>query len=629
MKTEVECPECNGRFKVDEELIGRKGRCPSCQSAFVITAALPDRSRPKKRKNAGSQDAVPTEATPPKQRRSATSGPAILPIIGTVALVGGIAVGSILYFAMNKAKPKADDAAVASTAPQPLISEQLSKSETAATPDETDTSQSGKMTEKPESPQGTLSAASPPREAQPEKLPATNPNPLEITFPAKRKFEHRWPILEAKQPADKLLIYTLILKKAAEDQEDTVVCVDLVAHDPMQNPNGRSLWEAVQLRIGPKGSSWHKLSDQNLLITLDGDLQNITTYARKKDRDDFAVMIPLPDFQKMLSAQQIQIQAGQNVVVLNESHVEGMRDLASRSAEGTTKEGNFVVSLKPDPAAATVAAQPTSDSDDLPPALAQANAQRKQDAVKQIERIDALKRELKQAKIADDAKAAAKAVKQISDEQNKLRDLTENLLDLPTLLPSRFTVGAVGRLLPDPLEVIQVIDRKKGEVLVDMGRGRSSKEFIISGINADNLVDRDRTRIGHNLCFHVAKIEDYKTVDGGTNSVYRLEVYPASFQISDADRKLYDDALNTEYKIELTAEEEVQAQKSREASAQQNMDKEKLARSRRSKSNLESAKLLLRKEEKAAAKKYLEKAVADDPDSEAGKEAAKLLENLP
>ena len=97
----------------------------------------------------------------------------------------------------------------------------------------------------------------------------------------------------------------------------------------------------------------------------------------------------------------------------------------------------------------------------------------------------------------------------------------------------------------------------------------------------------------------------------------------------EAEQKRYDEAADPNFKIELTAAEEQKLKETRTAKIQANLDKEKLAQSRRSKSNLDSAKLLLKKEERAAARKFLEKSVAEDPDSESGKEAAKLLEELP
>ena len=46
---------------------------------------------------------------------------------------------------------------------------------------------------------------------------------------------------------------------------------------------------------------------------------------------------------------------------------------------------------------------------------------------------------------------------------------------------------------------------------------------------------------------------------------------------------------------------------------------------RRSKSYLDNAKIFLKKEKRPDARKWLEKAVSEDPDSDSGKEASKLL----
>lgn len=645
MKVESQCPECDRRFKVAEEHVGRKGRCPSCQAAFVITVAAESEPRPGKRKSDPAKGVVqPEKASAKKSRSQATASPN-LPLIGTAVVLTGVALGSVIYFAMNRNKVEAETATTSSTtSPQTLVSSSTTPSDNTSPETATDVPAKEEITSPSVSTEQTAAvetatpasgppaeaqqAVAPPAKSQTETVDSANTAPVEIVFPAKRKFDHKWPILDQRKTEEKLVIQTLVTRAPADDKDDTAVFVDLISQDPKSNPNGGALWETVQLRVESESGRWKKMKEQDLSIILDGDQQNIVVYPRSKEIELFGVMLPLADFQKMLNAQTIEIQVGPRSITLKGNHIEGMRDLASRATAGKTKDGHFVISLQPDPATATVAARPSRSDEEFPLDLRDRNLERKKNVLEQLIKILTLKEELKQARIADDAKAAAKATSQITEEQATLRQLIEAPLEMPELLPYRFSVEQVGRLPVSPLKVIQVFDRKKGEILVDFVSYKNAKEFIIKGIDASDLVDGNVLRIRRNLCFHVASIKDYKTVDGGTNSVYQLVAYPADFQISEADRKRYDEALNTEYKIELTAEEEAQAQKSKESNAQQNMDKEKLAKTRRSKSNLESAKLLLRKEEKAAAKKYLEKAVADDPESESGKEAAKLLEEL-
>lgn len=38
MKISTKCPNCDKTFKVEEQHVGRKGRCPACQSPFVVSA---------------------------------------------------------------------------------------------------------------------------------------------------------------------------------------------------------------------------------------------------------------------------------------------------------------------------------------------------------------------------------------------------------------------------------------------------------------------------------------------------------------------------------------------------------------------------------------------------------------
>jgi predicted Zn finger-like uncharacterized protein len=39
------CPNCNGRFNVPDEYVGKKVRCTKCQQEFVVTQYIPARNR--------------------------------------------------------------------------------------------------------------------------------------------------------------------------------------------------------------------------------------------------------------------------------------------------------------------------------------------------------------------------------------------------------------------------------------------------------------------------------------------------------------------------------------------------------------------------------------------------------
>ena len=99
-------------------------------------------------------------------------------------------------------------------------------------------------------------------------------------------------------------------------------------------------------------------------------------------------------------------------------------------------------------------------------------------------------------------------------------------------------------------------------------------------------------------------------------------------------------AADPKYTIVLTDAEEATAKAAREKNLIVAKEKERLAndekskkesetKARRSQSYLESGKLLLKKDNFSGARKQFEKAIAESPDSDSAKEAAKLIEKLP
>jgi predicted Zn finger-like uncharacterized protein len=62
MPTTVDCPSCNRKLRIPDELLGKKVKCPTCGNAFTASAAP-------------SADPMEEEAPPPSPRRAAAPPP--------------------------------------------------------------------------------------------------------------------------------------------------------------------------------------------------------------------------------------------------------------------------------------------------------------------------------------------------------------------------------------------------------------------------------------------------------------------------------------------------------------------------------------------------------------------------
>ncbi|MFC4992216.1 DUF6288 domain-containing protein [Rubritalea tangerina] len=80
------CPSCGKQFKLDAELLGRKGRCDACDTKFIIEEA-PKRKAKKK-------EAV---SPPPQALASAKSSSGVGVGVAAIALVGVLGVGYFFY----------------------------------------------------------------------------------------------------------------------------------------------------------------------------------------------------------------------------------------------------------------------------------------------------------------------------------------------------------------------------------------------------------------------------------------------------------------------------------------------------------------------------------------------------
>ena len=628
MKLETQCPNCSSKFKVAEENVGRKGCCPSCQAVFEVTAS---RMTPPPRQKKSAIEETDAEGASGQIQSSPTSngGRRKLAVIGSLAvLVGiGLTIAASTFFKQSTSQ--------STQTSSPSQAKELPESDSqtlAVTP--TDPSEAHSLNIEPF--RGLLSTTLENQTAPTEFADETQ-KPTEVVLPLKRKFYHRHEIRSSQFDDRKIgskddeFTYSLL---ARTDKKMSLIGVHLHVQDPSHDGKNLILYDLVRMSLYSYAAEWPTIMQEQARFVLDNNEADASVYEplKKKGQPEdgpAVILLPLSFFQKMLLAQTIAIHVGPKKFELFEDMLEGMRDLASRAPDGKTVLGRHLVRHEKDPAADAGSPGQKSKSRRMPEELAAIHEARKRDAQQLTEKIAVAKSEMKQAKIADDSNSFKKAESSVAELQSELRKLMTAPLDVHALSHRSFKVGQVGRLPNARMIVAQVTDRKNGEAMVDYLSLNTKNVFKLCGIDLTNLDEKSEFNLENENCFHVADTETYETVTGQMNTIFVLERCSRTPVFDEAEQKRYDEAADPNFKIELTAAEEQKLKETRTAKIQANLDKEKLAKSRRSKSNLDSAKLLLKKEERAAARKFLEKSVAEDPDSESGKEAAKLLEELP
>ena len=262
-----------------------------------------------------------------------------------------------------------------------------------------------------------------------------------------------------------------------------------------------------------------------------------------------------------------------------------------------------------------------------------------------IERISLAKSLLKKAMVTDDAKVIAKQTEEISECQKDLRKLLDG--PLPLLDPTRFEKGQVGVLSPHHVAIIDMNNEEVVGFIFDhspsVGSGGNAVGAVkLVGMQIDKARRSKRLEFDPTTNFIVVGPMVHEYESGGIKMKARgMELHVCQkFRLTADEKKMAQAAADPKYTIVLTDAEEATAKAAREKNLIVAKEKERLAndekskkesetKARRSQSYLESGKLLLKKDNFSGARKQFEKAIAESPDSDSAKEAAKLIEKLP
>ncbi len=233
-----------------------------------------------------------------------------------------------------------------------------------------------------------------------------------------------------------------------------------------------------------------------------------------------------------------------------------------------------------------------------------------------VKRIAESKSKLKRAKIADDSNTVEKITQTIRQNQVQLRNLVEmrfEPLDERTLATKQ-----IGTLPPQMFHGIHAVNRQGGKASGYVAEipHEHLKGFTVTicGLLPEHFAQENLVRLKEGDTFFVANGSD-----GDKCEIHRCE-FASPFTADELE--LASSAANADFKLNYTEEEEALMK----ATVERNQS---ALKSRRSNSFLESGRILLKKGNQSAARKQFEKAIAEDPDSETGKEAAKLLKSLP
>ena len=340
--------------------------------------------------------------------------------------------------------------------------------------------------------------------------------------------------------------------------------------------------------------------------------------------------VRLDVFREMIDKKSISIQIGSMKFELADQFIEAMRDFASRLPDGPTLDELFTIRHETD----NITGRPSPPSweeltEDSPAqgSIVPLKYKRRYALMEKVKRIASARAVLKTAIVAGDNAGISKESQIISQLQSELKELRDEPLTTRVLELCKLEVGQVGVLQASnasPLQFVKVVDEEKRISLVKY-LGDDSYECVskLIGVVASKPTRRDIVEISKKSIFVVVAGGGQEVVDGVKKRYpFDIQLVDDSIQFSMDEMNALRDAADPNHKIELTDEQEAIVKMTREEDA-------KRSQVRRAKSYLDNAKALLDKAQRTAAKKYLEKAIAEDPDSDTGKEAKKLLGKLP
>lgn len=270
--------------------------------------------------------------------------------------------------------------------------------------------------------------------------------------------------------------------------------------------------------------------------------------------------------------------------------------------------------------------------------IASIKGSRMREIESKIKLIAATKSDMKKAMIVDDRLAIEKWAAVIKTNQDGLRELISAPVSSGNLNMLALAEGQIGNMSQFGYKILQIVDKSTGKALIYHSRADAFPTVRVVGTNLTNLVDDSRFPTGR--VFAVLGTVTYETIGGGSKTIFELQDITTVTLFTDDELKTARESCDAGYKIEFTAEESKKmelaktanvaaAKKKQDGENEAKQKKEAESKAMRAQSFVDSGKVLMKKDNSSGAKKQFEKAIAESPESSAGKEAKKLLESLP
>jgi len=458
-----------------------------------------------------------------------------------------------------------------------------------------------------------------------EPKPGKSPAPQTVVVPGVRDFKHPHEVVTVSSEG-----VTIVRMADHADENRMFFMFELHLKDSGAKDKKPSVNEFGIFTLKGKYDGWKRLNAKEILFRIDG--RELKCECTRED-DLIKATFPLAELPSLLAAKDAHVRIAEIEFDFVERHLEGMRDVASRIPDGKSSHGFLNIEHRPDGIKPSAGIANGERANRI---IKEMKSKRVAELKKKIQEIDEAKSRLKSVVISDDRQAITDNRKRISSLQAELQSLRDSPLSPDGIDFRQLSTGQVGRLT-GLIKVVQILNKAKGEVIVydDLSRPLVFAKLI--GIDASNLVDD--SRVADNHVFVVDGTYSYETVSGGTSTIFKLQAVSPDLELSERESKSLRDASNANFEIDLTAEERAKSKLAQDANAASDREKQKMAdaaqekkdsdaKTRRAQSYLEAGKSLLNKDNRSAAKKQFEKAVAESPDSAAGKEAATQLKKL-